>query len=87
MSEDIKKKKKKKKKKSTEFGIGYINDEYILSHISDFEFEDSIIKKTLSLPTWSNVHDNNKKLYEYQGYLLTINELRIKFLSKYYDVK
>ena len=76
----------KKQKKNTEFGIGYINDEYILSYISDFDYEGSSIKKTITLPTWSSVHDN-KNLYEYQGYLLTLNELRIKFLSKYYNVK
>ena len=78
----------KKKKKNTDFGIGYINDEYVLSHVSDFDLENSSVEKTLSLPTWVSVHNNStKELFEYQGYLLTLNELRVKFLSKYYNVK
>lgn len=76
----------KKEKKKAKFGIGYINDEYVLSHLSDFDYENSELEKEMALPAWSNVHDG-KTLYEYQGHLMTLNELRIRFLSKYYGIK
>lgn len=76
----------KKNKNKTEFGIGYINDEYILSFVTDFEHTNNVIEKKISLPTYTNVH-NSKILYEYDGYLLTLNELRVRYLSKYYNIE
>lgn len=75
-----------KQKKTTTFGIGYINDEYLLSHIGDFDYPNNTLEKRFSLTTYYDNH-SNKSLYEYEDKLVTLNELRILYLSEYYGIK
>lgn len=75
-----------KKYGKAEFGVGYINDEYVIMGVNELEHGNNRLVKKFSLKMWSDP-ENGADLYEYKDYLLTLEELKVEYLKEYYDVK
>lgn len=75
-----------KKNGTIDFGVGYINDEYVLLGIDEFKYGDNELIKKISFKMWSDV-ETGDDLYEYKDYLVNLTELRREYLKDYYEVK
>lgn len=75
-----------KKYGTADFGVGYINDEYVLLGIDEFKYGDNELVKKISFKMWTN-EENGEDLYEYKDYLVNLTELKREYLKDYYNVE
>lgn len=75
-----------KKYGTAEFGVGYINDEYVIMNVDELVHGNNELVKKIKFKMWSDP-ENGADLYEYKDCLVTLSELKKEYLKDYYDVK